>query len=123
MGQAHSRLGVHVTATKNAGNALGANNQNKSASIYLADCGPKSGITPSSQNKAIIITDIINGASSSPLELAYKNDADAASAGRETVLIMESATSHNFFMPLRIPVGKFVNLHAGAKVTIHYYEE
>lgn len=123
MGQAHSRLGVHVTATQNAGSALGANNKNKSASIYLEDCGPKSGITPSSENKTIIITDIINGASNSPLELAYKDNADTASSGKTTMLIMESATSHSFFMPLRVPVGKFVNLHAGAKVTIHYYEE
>ena len=123
MGQAHSRLGVHVNSVKDEGNTSGADNKHASGSIYFADCGRQAGITPSSPDKAIIITDIINGANNSALELAYKDDAAAASASKTTMLIMEPKTSHSFFMPLRVPRGKFANLHAGAKVTIHYYEE
>ena len=123
MGQAHSRLGVHVNSVKDEGNTKGSDNKHASGSIYFADCGRQAGITPSSADKAIIITDIINGAVNSALELAYKDNADTASSSRTTMLIMESATSHNFFMPLRVPKGKFANLHEGAKVTIHYYEE
>lgn len=123
MGQAHSRQGVYVTAVEDKGNANGADNKHQSASIYLAACGQKAGITPTTADRSIVITDIINGASGSPLELAYKDDADASASGRKTVVVMESATSHTFFMPLRIPQGKFLHFHAGAKVTIHYYED
>ena len=71
----------------------GVDNKHASGSIYLADCGRQAGITPSSPDKAIIITDIINGANNSALELAHKADADASSASRTTMLIMEPKTS------------------------------
>ena len=120
MGQAHSRLGVHVTATQSTG---GANNKFKSASVFFVNCAGDGsiGINPTDSKKSIIITDIIHGGTGDSAKISYRDGPSASSP--KTIIIVGASSSHNFFMPLRVPPGKFVSLDEGAKVTIQYYEE